>query len=212
MPMTHDQIERKFRQHGNEIVAIYDLLAEHSAALTEIKATLTEHSTMLAEHGHLTAALTGKLAAAAGVGRLVVSHLLGYDDAESFEAARAAAGTVPVTAAHAGLIVPVRAAIALVRDMGGNALKYFPMQGLKREDEYRAVVRACAEERFALEPTGGIDPDNFEAIVRIALEAGVPQVIPHIYSSIVDPATGDTVAEQVRMLHEMLAALADRYA
>jgi ribonuclease BN (tRNA processing enzyme) len=65
---------------------------------------------MLAEHGHLTAALTGELAVAAGVGRLVVSHLLGYDDAESFEAARAAAGTVPVTEARAGLVVPVRAA------------------------------------------------------------------------------------------------------
>lgn len=62
---------------------------------------------MLAEHGHLTAELTGKLAATAGVGRLVVSHLLGYDDAESFDAARAAAGQVPVTAARSGLIVPV---------------------------------------------------------------------------------------------------------
>ena len=70
-------------------------------------------------------------------------------------------------------IVPVKAAIALVRDMGGNALKYFPMQGLKLEDEYRAVAKACAEEGFALEPTGGIDKENFEAIVRIAFEAGV---------------------------------------
>ena len=66
-----------------------------------------------------------------------------------------------------------KAAIALVRDMGGNALKYFPMQGLKLEDEYRAVAKACAEEGFALEPTGGIDKENFEAIVRIAFEAGV---------------------------------------
>jgi uncharacterized protein (TIGR03581 family) len=109
-------------------------------------------------------------------------------------------------------IVPVRAAIGLVRDMGGNALKYFPMQGLKLEDEYRAVAMACAEEGFALEPTGGIDPDNFEAIVSIALEAGVPQVIPHVYSSIVDPATGDTITAEVRKLHETLAALVDRYA
>jgi len=109
-------------------------------------------------------------------------------------------------------IVPVKAAIALVRDMGGNALKFFPMQGLKLEDEYRAVAEACAEEGFALEPTGGIDPDNFEAIVRIALEAGVPQVIPHVYSSIVDPASGDTIVAEVRKLHRALTALVDRYA
>lgn len=42
-------------------------------------------------------------------------------------------------------IVPAHAAIALVRDMGGNALKYYPMQGLKLEEEYRAVAKACGE-------------------------------------------------------------------
>ena len=36
-------------------------------------------------------------------------------------------------------------------------LKYFPMKGLAHEEEYRAVAKACAEEGFALEPTGGID-------------------------------------------------------
>jgi uncharacterized protein (TIGR03581 family) len=108
-------------------------------------------------------------------------------------------------------IVPVKAAIALVRDMGGHALKYFPMQGLKLEDEYRAVAKACGEEGFALEPTGGIDPDNFGKILEIALEAGVPQVIPHVYSSIIDSASGDTRVEDVRMLLGELKALVDRY-
>lgn len=109
-------------------------------------------------------------------------------------------------------IIPVKAAIALVRDMGGNALKYFPMQGLKLEEEYRAVTKACAEEDFALEPTGGIDKDNFEAIVRIALEAGVRQVIPHVYSSIIDSASGDTIVSDVQELHRKLKALVDQYA
>ncbi|MBP2000323.1 uncharacterized protein (TIGR03581 family) [Paenibacillus shirakamiensis] len=109
-------------------------------------------------------------------------------------------------------IVPVKAAIALVRDMGGNALKYFPMQGLALEDEYRAVAKACAEEGFALEPTGGIDLDNFEKIVEIALEAGVQQVIPHVYSSIVDKATGYTNPQDVETLYTILKKLVDRYA
>lgn len=108
-------------------------------------------------------------------------------------------------------IVPVKAAIALVRDMGGHALKYFPMQGLEREDEYRAVAKACGEEGFALEPTGGIDLDNFGNILEIALEAGVPQVIPHVYSSIIDSASGNTRAEDVRTLLGELKALVDRY-
>lgn len=121
--------------------------------------------------------------------------------------------TGPVSAAQQELaVVPVKAAIALVRDMGGNALKYFPMQGLSREDELRAVASACAEADFALEPTGGIDMDNFEAILRIALEAGVPQVIPHVYSSIIDKETGKTKVADVLLLTKIMKKLADQYA
>lgn len=120
--------------------------------------------------------------------------------------------TGPVSAAqdeHA--IVPIKTAIALVRDMGGNALKYFPMNGLSSENEFRAVAQACGEEGFALEPTGGIDKENFETILRIALEANVPQVIPHVYSSIIDKETGKTNVEDVRELLETIKKLVDQH-
>ncbi|MNW60910.1 hypothetical protein D3C74_389360 [compost metagenome] len=106
----------------------------------------------------------------------------------------------------------MEAAIALVRDMGGNALKYFPMQGLKLEEEYRAVAAACGEAGFALEPTGGIDMDNFGPILEIALQAGVPQVIPHVYSSIIDAGTGNTNVQDVRRLLGIMQSLVDQYA
>lgn len=120
--------------------------------------------------------------------------------------------TGPISAGQSiPAIVPVASAIALVRDMGGNALKYFPMQGLSREEEYRAVAKACAEADFALEPTGGIDMDNFEAILQIALEAGVPQVIPHVYSSIIDKASGKTNIPDVRDLLRIMKNLTEQY-
>lgn len=108
-------------------------------------------------------------------------------------------------------IVPVAAAIAIVKDMGGNALKYFPMGGLRAEDEYRAVAEACAKADFALEPTGGIDPGNFETIIQIALEAGVPCVIPHVYTSIIDRDSGKTKTEDVRELTRCMKRAVDRY-
>ncbi|MGC5772631.1 2-dehydro-3-deoxy-phosphogluconate aldolase [Paenibacillus pabuli] len=121
--------------------------------------------------------------------------------------------TGPISAAEQeSALVPVSSAIALVRDMGGNALKYYPMEGLSREQEFRAVAQSCAAAGFALEPTGGIDMDNFEAILTIALEAGVPQVIPHVYSSIIDKDTGNTNIELVRRLTAMMKKLADHYA
>ncbi|MGP4040853.1 2-dehydro-3-deoxy-phosphogluconate aldolase [Gracilibacillus sp. D59] len=108
-------------------------------------------------------------------------------------------------------IVPIKSAIALIRDMGGNALKYFPMKGLSSEEEYRAVAKACGEEQFALEPTGGIDKGNFEPIVQIALQANVPQVIPHVYSSIIDKNTGETNVADVRELLLIIKKLVDNH-
>jgi len=108
--------------------------------------------------------------------------------------------TGPLSSGTPPALVPVETAIALLKDMGCSSIKYFPMHGLKTEDEYRAVAQACAEHDFMLEPTGGIDLDNFETILRIALDAGVKKVIPHIYSSIIDSASGDTRPEDVQAL------------
>ncbi|MFB9274802.1 2-dehydro-3-deoxy-phosphogluconate aldolase [Cohnella cellulosilytica] len=119
--------------------------------------------------------------------------------------------TGPFSAAHTEhAIVPVKAAIALVRDMGGNALKYFPMKGLSRADELQAVALACGEEGFALEPTGGIEMDNFERVLQICLDAGVPQVIPHVYSSIIDKETGRTNAADVKKLLSIVKKLTEQ--
>lgn len=115
--------------------------------------------------------------------------------------------TGPLSSAAPDGIVPVETAIALLKDFGGSSIKYFPMGGLKSEAEFRVVARACAEHDFWLEPTGGIDLDNFEAIMRIALDAGVSKIIPHIYSSIIDSATGDTRPEDVRTLLAMTQKL-----
>ncbi|MGL4931370.1 MAG: KDGP aldolase, partial [Plesiomonas sp.] len=97
-------------------------------------------------------------------------------------------------------VVPVDTAIAMLQDMGGSSIKYFPMGGLAHRDEYQYVAEACARNQFALEPTGGIDLDNFEEIVRIALDAGVEKIIPHIYSSIIDKASGQTRPQDVATL------------
>lgn len=109
-------------------------------------------------------------------------------------------------------IVPIKAAISLIKDMGGNAIKYFPLNHLSDLDEYKAVAQACGEEGFSLEPTGGINIENFEEIVKIALEAQVPKIIPHIYSSIIDQSTGLTKVEDVRSLLKQTKQLVDQYA
>ncbi|HEY3589092.1 MAG TPA: KDGP aldolase, partial [Buttiauxella sp.] len=115
--------------------------------------------------------------------------------------------TGPLSSGAPDGIVPVETALKLLKDMGGSSIKYFPMGGLKCQDEFRAVALACAKHDFWLEPTGGIDLENYEDILKIALDAGVSKIIPHIYSSIIDPASGNTRPEDVRVLLDMTKKL-----
>jgi len=112
--------------------------------------------------------------------------------------------TGPLSSQTAPTEVSIETAIALLKDMGGSSIKFFPMKGLTHEAEYKAVAKACADNDFDLEPTGGIDLDNFEEIVQIAVDAGVKRIIPHVYSSIIDKATGDTRPEDVAKLYEII--------
>ncbi|KIS03994.1 2-dehydro-3-deoxy-phosphogluconate aldolase [Paucilactobacillus wasatchensis] len=112
--------------------------------------------------------------------------------------------TGPKSSQQPAAEVPVETAIALLQDMGGTSVKFFPMHGLEHEAEFKAVAQACAAAGFNLEPTGGITLDNFEEIVRIAVDAGVNQIIPHVYSSIIDKSTGNTKPEDVKKLYEIV--------
>ncbi|MGM0300897.1 hypothetical protein IGI66_000480 [Enterococcus sp. AZ048] len=112
--------------------------------------------------------------------------------------------TGPLSAQAPEGIVPIETAIELLKDMGGSSLKYFSMNGLAHKEEYQAIAEACANYDFNLEPTGGIDLENFSEIVQIAVDAGVKKIIPHVYSSIIDAKTGDTRSEDVQTLFKMM--------
>lgn len=104
-------------------------------------------------------------------------------------------------------IVPIETAILMIKEMGGNSLKFFPMKGLDHLEEYKAVAESCAKNNFILEPTGGIDLENFETILKVALDANVPKVIPHVYSSIIDKDSGNTKVDDVKTLMSIVEKL-----
>jgi len=112
--------------------------------------------------------------------------------------------TGPLSSQAPEAIVPVETAIRLLQDMGGSSVKFFNMKGLEHIEEYKVVAETCAKYDFYLEPTGGIDLENFEEIVQIAVDAGVKKIIPHVYSSIIDKETGNTKVEDVKTLLEMM--------
>lgn len=115
--------------------------------------------------------------------------------------------TGPLSSVGPTVEVSVEAAVNLLKDMGATSLKFFPMGGTTCLDEYREVARVCARMDFALEPTGGIDLSNFETILRVAVEAGVRHITPHVYSSIIDKKTGETRPDDVRALMRMVKSV-----
>ena len=92
----------------------------------------------------------------------------------------------------------------MIKDMGGSSIKFFPMHGLAHREEVVAVAEACGRKGLWLEPTGGIDLENFREIVDICLQQNVEKFIPHVYSSIIDKTTGQTRVEAVKELIEIL--------
>lgn len=101
-------------------------------------------------------------------------------------------------------IVPVETAIALAKENGANSIKFFPMKGLKAIEELKVLAEVCAKNDFGLEPTGGIDLENFEEILRVIYDAGVKKIIPHVYSSIIDKEKNLTKIEDVKKLYELI--------
>lgn len=104
--------------------------------------------------------------------------------------------------------VSCEAAVRMMQDMGAHAAKFFPMGGEKSLPELYALATAAARHGMMLiEPTGGISLDNFSIILQTCLEAGVPRVMPHVYSLIIDPQTGNTRPEDIIRLMEIVKAL-----
>ena len=102
------------------------------------------------------------------------------------------------------MLADVNTAIAMAREMGASSLKFFPMKGLKAKEELKVLARACGENDFILEPTGGIDLDNIEEIMQIIVDGGVRRFVPHVYSSIIDKETGNTRVGDVKKIFEII--------
>lgn len=99
-------------------------------------------------------------------------------------------------------------AVAMMLDMGAHAAKFFPMGGEKSLAELRALAESAVRQGMTMiEPTGGIDLENFSIILETCLRAGVAKVMPHIYSSIIDKQSGRTRPEDVASLMQQVKAL-----
>jgi 2-dehydro-3-deoxy-phosphogluconate aldolase len=119
---------------------------------------------------------------------------------------RVVIGTGPLSQA-AEAVVSAEAAMAMMKEMGVESVKFYPIEGTKRLEELRAVARAAAAKGMMLEPTGGITPDNVAEIVSVCLEAGVKHVMPHLYGSLKNPETKELDLGKLEMAYHRVRQL-----
>lgn len=116
--------------------------------------------------------------------------------------------TGAVSDSHKEGIVDVETAVCMMKDADLPSVKFFNMHGTKYLADLKAMAEACAKFGISMiEPTGGLDTENFAEIVKVCLDAGVERVMPHVYSSIVDKETGLTRPDLAEKLYNTLKAL-----
>lgn len=157
---------------------------------------------LLTNPGHVNqvfpaAAYTVGALRARGLGENVVNALI----SPSGTPGKVLIGTGPRSSAASAAEVPCETAAAMLAEVGVDSVKFFPIKGDARLEEVRAMARAAAEAGIPVfEPTGGIKVSNVARVVEAVLEAGCKIVITHIYTAIVDPATGLTRPQDAESL------------
>jgi 2-dehydro-3-deoxy-phosphogluconate aldolase len=102
-------------------------------------------------------------------------------------------------------VVSCDVAAAMLADIGVPSVKFYPVDGDQRLAEIADMVQACVRHGITVfEPTGGLDRHSLVKVVDTCIKSGARHVIPHVYSSIIDKATGWTRTEDVRDLIKLL--------
>ena len=111
-------------------------------------------------------------------------------------------GTGPVSGATEGrAVVPVDVALDMMLETGVHSVKVFPVGGLERLQELIAIARAVAARDMLVEPTGGLAPEHLPTLLAALLDVGC-HVMPHLYGSLKDKATGDLSSERLALAVE----------
>jgi 2-dehydro-3-deoxy-phosphogluconate aldolase len=97
--------------------------------------------------------------------------------------------------------ISCHAAATMLAEIGVHSVKFYPIGGTSQLDEVAAMVRAATDVGIEMfEPTGGINADSIGTIVQVCADNGAQVIVPHIYTSIIDPATGMTRIEDIHRL------------
>lgn len=100
-------------------------------------------------------------------------------------------GTGPESCNHALEGVSTELAVDLLHEVGVDSVKFFPLHGLKHIDELQQVATVATSRGMMIEPTGGLTVEMLPEILKACSSTGEERIMPHLYSSVKNPKTGD---------------------
>jgi len=195
------KVANEFKKYSAISVGLGDGSASQWERCLEIaKATNPDH----VNQTYPTAGYAKGFLTATGYTGTIVNALVKPSD----EIGKVVISTGPLSEKNIETLVDVSTAAAMIKEAKIDSVKFFPMHGTEKLDHMIAMAKAASKARIDIfEPTGGINEDNIEAIVKACLDAGCKKVMPHIYSSIVEKETGKTKSESVKKIFEILSKI-----
>lgn len=113
--------------------------------------------------------------------------------------------TGPVSTNEGDVIADVETALAMLKDVGVNSIKFFHMNGDQHLEELEVLANAAVKAGIPMiEPTGGLNTENITQVIKVCLNAGCKKVVPHVYSSLIDEDTGLTQIDDVRNIYNKI--------
>lgn len=88
--------------------------------------------------------------------------------------------------------------VDMIKALGIPSIKMMPIKGVTHLDELVNLTQIAAKKGIqAVEPAGGISEENIKEIVNSVQNSGIELFIPHIFGSVIHPATRETIPEKV---------------
>lgn len=110
--------------------------------------------------------------------------------------------------ANSKQIMSVESFLEIASVLGIPSIKLMPLQGLDHLDELIHLTEKASNYGIkGVEPAGGINTDNIVEIVKSIRNIDIEFFMPHIFGSVIDPKTRDTIPENVKEIYKKVEGL-----
>src|SRR5690625_4119326 len=110
--------------------------------------------------------------------------------------------------ANSKKIMNVESFLEIASALGISSIKLMPINGLVHLDELIHITKMASVYGIeGIEPAGGINLGNIGEIVEGVKNIDIGFFMPHIFGSVIDSKTGNTMPETVKMIYKEVEGL-----